>query len=429
MPTARGWFVVAVGAIIGVIGRAFGSTPVEQVGFALLTLVAIAVAIVRLGRHDLDVGRRIAPQRAAPGAPVTVTIDVHNRGRGPAPLMLLEDRLPRGLGGRSRFAVSGIEPGGRRSTPYELRPARRGRYHIGPLEMSFIDPFALASVRGRATAQSEILVYPSFEQLGLPRDLGERRSVATAAQRQPMGATGEEFYTLREYADGDDLRRVHWPSTAKRRKYMIRQEETPWQTRATIVIDDRTAPYEGPAHASFERAVEAAAALVDLYHRSGYTYRLTGALNPGLPSSKGPDGYHRCLDLLATLDTGTANTETDPLLVQLASLASGAAPEGTLVVVTGSPSAALAAGCSRARRRYRQVAVISFPAHRFGEHDTKARWAGEKTAQEAIAPMLRSGIRVLVLGPDEPLARAWASSGSARGKGGDTVSAQRPELV
>ncbi len=441
MPTARGWLVGVTGLIVGIIGRALGAVPVEQVGFALIALVGIAVAIVRLGRHDLEVTRRVAPERAASGAPITVTIDVLNRGRGPAPMMLLEDRLPRGLGGRSRFALSGIEPGGTRSSPYELRPARRGRYRVGPLEMSFIDPFALASTRALAASEAEFLVYPSHEELALPRDLGERRSVAASAMRQPTGATGEEFYTLREYHDGDDLRRIHWPSTAKRRKYMIRQEETPWHTRATVLIDDRSAPYESSPEASFERAVEAAASLIDLYHRSGYSYRLVGAHSPGLPSSKGTDAHRRCLDLLATLpagpswrdrrtETGPAVAQADPLLVRMASLESATTPEGALVVVTGTPSTELAVACSRARRRFRQVAVVCFPAHRFGTHPTKARWDGEKATQSAVVLMVRSGVKAMVLGPGEPLQRAWSSSASSRGTGGgDPAWAQKPELV
>ena len=427
MPTARGWLVAAIGFVLFVMGRVFGATPLEQVGFGLVVLVAVAVGVVRLGRHDIAVERSVTPERARPGQPVAVSLRLSNRGRGAAPLMLFEDRLPPGLGGASRFALKGVEAGGHRTAGYTLETARRGLYTVGPLRMSFVDPFGLAEVRSEAAGTARFLVHPAVERLTLPRDMGEQRSLASSALRQPTGAQGEEFYTLREYVEGDDLRKIHWASTAKRRKYMIRQEETPWHTRATVLIDDRAASYQG-AHGSFERAVEAAASLADLYHRSSYSLRLSGAHHPGLPPGKGVDNLHRCLDLLATLQVRP--DLPDPLPAKLASFETGGGPEGTLVIVTGTPSSSLAAVCIRARRRFRQVVVISLPAHRYGSGPTKARWEGEKKTVEAIALLSRSGLRTLVVGPGEPLALSWTSVSSGKAhRGGEATWAQRPELV
>jgi uncharacterized protein (DUF58 family) len=431
VPTARGWLVAATGIAVTVVGALLGTGAVEQIGVALVVLVAVAVGVVRLSHHDIEVTRRVSPHRASPGRPVTVTLDLDNLGRGAAPLMLLEDRLPRGLGGRSRFALAGLEPRGRRTMSYEVRPARRGRYVIGPTKMSFVDPFGLASRRGLAVAESVIVIHPFVERLVMPRDTGERRSLASSALRQPTGATGEEFYTLREYTEGDDLRKIHWPSTAKRGKYMIRQEETPWHTRATVVIDDRAAPYEA-SDTAFERAVEAAAALVNLWNRSGYSYRLTGGHNPGLPTGKGSEAFHHALDLLATLalhPPSRSPGEADALLGRLVSLEAGAGPEGTLVVVTGTPSSQVALAVARCRKRFRSVTVICFPGHRFGSAPTKDRWDGERVTNEAVALMSRSGIRPIVMGPSEALGSAWASATAGRARGGEPDWAQRPELV
>lgn len=427
MPTTRGWLVAASGVVLVVVGRLFGATPLEQVGFGLAVLVAIAVGVVRLGRHDIGVERSVTPERARPGQPVSVTLTLVNRGRGPAPLMLFEDRLPSGLGAVSRFALKGVEAGGHRTTSYEVKPARRGLYAVGPLHMSFMDPFGLAGVRSEAAGTARFLVHPAVERLALPRDMGEQRSLASSALRQPTGAQGEEFYTLREYVEGDDLRKIHWASTAKRRKYMIRQEETPWHTRATVLIDDRAGSFDG-AYDSFERAVEGAASLADLYHRSGYSLRLVGAHHPGLPQGRGIDNLHRCFDLLATLHARP--DVPDPLPAKLASLEAGGSPEGTLVVLTGTPSASLAAVCTRARRRFRQVVVVCYPAHRYGSGPTKARWEGEKATMEAIRLLSRSGLRTLVVGPGEPLAIGWTSISSGKQhRGGEATWAQRPELV
>ena len=413
MLTLRGWSVALTGIALLVVARIFGSGPVEQFGFALVVLPLIALAVVRLGKHDLDVTRRTTPERVRVGGKVKVTLEIRNRGRGPAPLLLLEDRVASDVAGRARFAMHGVEPKGRRYAAYELRPPRRGHYQVGPLTMTSTDPFGLARLVGSVAPEASVLVHPRIEPLSLPRDLGDRRSLAVSALRQPIGAQGEDFYTLREYNEGDDLRKVHWPATAKRGRYMIRQEETPWHTRATVVFDDRTRAHDGIGDASsFERVVEATASIVDLYHRSGYTYRLTGAVAGGLPAGKGSPHYNRGLDMLSTVQTSRSTRHTqeaDPLIARLLEIDAGTAGEGTLAAVTGtlSPEAALA--ITRCRRRFRQVIVVMFPAHRFGSMTTKARWAAEEGVNEVVKLLGRAGAQTIVLGPEESLLSGWDS--------------------
>jgi uncharacterized protein (DUF58 family) len=430
VPTLRGWLIGSIGAIVLLIGRILAVTAVEQVGVALIALVIVAIAIIRLGRHQLTVTRTAAPNRVSAGHPVKVTVDVANEGRGSAPLLLLEDHIPIELSGRGRFAIQGVEAGGRRSDAYELRPSRRGHYEIGPMTISFVDPFGLASLTTTAASTATFLVQPRIETLTLPRDLGERRSLAVSALRQPTGSSGEDFYTLREYVEGDDLKRIHWPSTAKRNKYMIRQEETPWHTRSTIVFDDSAAHHGGYGDASsFERVVEAAASLSDLYHRTGYTYRLSGAHNPGLPVARGADHLQRCLDLLATIETTPAARPDNALLARLAEVEGGSSAEGTLVFVGGSIDAEAAVGLSRCRRRFKQVVAVTFPAHRFGSDATKLRWAGEQQTMEVARLLAKSGVRTIVLGPGDQLATGWATLSRARQGGGEDTWGRKPELV
>ena len=429
MPTSRGWLVAATGNTLFVAGLIFGARALEQLGVALIALVLIALGVVRLGRHDLAVERAIVPERARAQQEVTVNLTLNNRGGGPAPLLLLEDRLPARLPGRSRFTLNGVEPAGRREASYTVRPQRRGRYEIGPLTLRMVDPFGLTKISSSAAPAQGFLVHPRTEPLTLPRDAGDRRSVSTSALRQPTGAQGEDFYALREYVQGDDLRKVHWPSTAKRGKVMIRQEETPWHTRATIVLDDRVSAHgAGGDPASFEQAVEATASVVELYDGTGYAYRLTGAHHPGVPSARGSAHLHRCLDLLATLQPGRDGSK-DVLLSRLIDMEARGAAEETLVLVTGSLAPDIATVLGRLRRMFKQIIVVSFPAHRFSSLPTKQRWDGERVAGEVTRNLARSGIRCVVLGPGESLASAWNSAASGKSRGGDGTWAQKPELV
>lgn len=431
MPTIRGWLTVATGTLVWGVGRAFGTDALEQIGFALLALVVAAAVVVNSRGHDLRVVRELVPERARRGRVVAVKLHVTNEGKRPAPLLLMDDQLPVELAAHARFALNGVEASGRRDAVYELRPSRRGRYTIGPLEISFVDPFGLTQARTAITDASELLVHPQVEKLSLPRDRGRQRSMSVSALRQLSGARGEDFYTLRDYGIGDDLRKIHWPSTAKAGKPMIRQEETPWQNRATVVIDDRAEAHDGFGEASsFERCVEAAAAVAAMYHAAGYSYRFAGAAEPGLPSNRGTDHFHRTLDLLAEIAPASIPPgRPDPLLVRLAELDSGTAAEGTLVVVGGTLAADAAIALSRCQRRFRQVLTISFPGHRFGMRSTRARWDGEEQIGEATTLLHRSGIATLVLGPGDSLAQAWSTMTTGATRGGDAPWAPKPERV
>jgi uncharacterized protein (DUF58 family) len=396
MPTARGWMIGAAGVGLWGAGRAFGAGALEQLGFGLLVLVALAVTLVRRGRHELLVQRTIVPARTQAGREVTVTLALHNEGRGPAPLLLLEDRLPARLTGRARFAIGGIESLGHRSTQYKVRPARRGHYQVGPLEIGVSDPFGVARHFQETKEASRFLVHPRIETLTMPRNEGRRRVSLTSARRQPTGSTGEDFYTLREYVAGDDLRRIHWPATAKRGRYMIRQEETPWHARGTILLDDRVGGYDEPG---WERAIEVAASLADLLHRAGHSFRVLGAVERGLPNGRGSDHLHRCLDLLAVASLRPLTAEPDPLSVRLAELEAQPHAEGTLFVVAGMLQADTARAIALAARHFRTTTVVSIAKGRVAE-------------QDEIDPRIlfaRADIKHLRLQPGMALSAAWSA--------------------
>lgn len=402
MPTVRGVGAALVGVALMVLGRAFGADGLLEVGFGLVVLVAAAVIVIRFGRHELDVTRTITPSRANAEQRVQVNLEVRNAGGGRAPVLMLEDRVPPELGGRARFTLMGLEPGGTRTIAYELRPPRRGRYPVGPLRVAFTDPFGLARLHEDHEGTDELLVHPRVDLLQTPRDIGQYRSPAVAVLRQLTGARGDDFYTLREYVNGDDLRKIHWPSTAKRDRYMIRQEETPWHTRATILLDDVAGDHKGAgSRSTFERAVEACASLASLYSRSGYSFRLERAAGEGVASARGGDHYLACLDLLATVEPVPAPQEA--LTARLSALQAGGSAEGSLVAVLGRADYEVAAALGACRRRYKDVFTVLF----LGAGDTGEVVRADIEA--VVTTLARSGVRPLVIGPAETLRGAWSA--------------------
>jgi uncharacterized protein (DUF58 family) len=406
VPTARGWLISVTGVALWICGRAFGAGALEQLGFGLLSLVLIAVFVVKTGKHRITVARRVSPDRVQSGREVIVTLQMDNEGRGSAPLLLVEDQIPSELSGRARFAINGIESGGHRQTAYKLRPGRRGRFAIGPLAITVSDPFGVARSTSVGTEASSFLAYPRTEQLTLPKDSGKRRTTVVSARRQPTGAQGEDFYTLREYVEGDDLRRIHWPATAKRNRYMIRQEETPWHARATILLDDTTGTYAG---AGWERSVEVAASLADLYHRSAYNFRLLGVEDRGIESGRGTDHFHRCLDLLATVQLTKVEPQKDedydPLLLRLLELEAESSMHGVLSIVTGDVSPALTRALTRLGRRFKMVVAVTLPTHRYSPRGRDQ--AADQKVAETTRLLDRAGVKLLVLGPGDGLSASW----------------------
>lgn len=406
MPTARGWAVAGTGVALWVAGMIFGAKPLGQLGVGLCILVGIGAGVVRSGRHEVAVQRTVSPERVQAGREVEVNLVLSNHGRSSTPLLLVEDSS---LGsGRARFALEGIDPGTSRTVTYTTRPPRRGRYKLGPAHVTISDPFGVARRRTAAAGNTAFLVYPKTEPLTLPKDAGMRKSTNSSAHRNPTGSQGEDFYTLREYVEGDDLRRIQWSATAKRDRLMLRQEETSWHARATVLVDDRASAH---SPATWERSIEVAASALDLYQRAGYAFNLVLAQGTPQRFGRGPAHLHRCLDTLAIAEICPADEKApDPVTMRLAELESKASVEGVLIVVTGTPSGETTHALSRCGRRFRLVVCVAVLPELY-EAGT------DPAAPTSISPpmLARAGVKTLVLGPQERLGPAWSALWKASG--------------
>jgi len=194
----------------------------------------------------------------------------------PAGLLLLEDRIPYVLGHRPRFVVDRISPNWRRTVSYTVKSDVRGLYQVGPLMLTVADPFGLVETSRTFARSQHLLVTPRVYKLPAVR-LGADRAGSGENRPRAIASAGEEDATVREYRDGDDLRRVHWRSTARRGSLMVRREEQPWQSRAALFIDARTTSHHGHGpSSSLEWAVTAIASIGEDVIRRGYITTLLG---------------------------------------------------------------------------------------------------------------------------------------------------------
>jgi len=350
-------------------------------------LVGAAVLYVRLTRVNLEASRALKPPRLHAGIPGDVEITVRNTSTRTTPSLAISDPFasPTEPTRRwARFRLAPLHPGQAVRASYELDGQVRGVYELGPLEVRLEDPFGLASTLVAAAPVSRLVVYPAIEPLEpLSPGLGSRyqldaRPIAHAA------AVDGELYTLREYHTGDDLRRVHWRSTAKRDEVMIRHDDVPRQNAATVVLDLRD---EAHTVASLERAVSAAASIVHAAWRRGWSARLV--------TTDGTDS-----------GVGTGHAHVEAILERLASARAALRP---------SP-AALAVPVDN-RGRAGMAAVVTTGAgmraepiglrHRSGVGVlVLVDGAGAPGGRRMSAP----GTRVVHTGVGQPLARAWAAA-------------------
>ena len=232
------------------------------------------MAVVSRTRYKVACSRRLEPARVAAGRESRVVVEMENVSRSPTGLLLVEDRIPYVLGSRPRFVLDRVEPAGRRGVSYRIRSDVRGRFTVGPLTVRLTDPFGLVEMDRAFEATQTLTVTPHVTPLAHTR-LGGEWTGAGENLARAVSMAGEDDVAPREYRYGDDLRRVHWRSTARRGELMVRREEQPWQSRCSLLLDCRRGAHrgEGPG-SSFEWAVSAAASIGLHLSRQGYAVRL-----------------------------------------------------------------------------------------------------------------------------------------------------------
>ncbi|MER5639703.1 DUF58 domain-containing protein [Kitasatospora sp. NPDC002227] len=282
--TTRGRSFLAAGITAVLCAYVFGQDALLQVGMLLAALPLISAALLLRTRYRVASGRRLTPHRAAAGQEARVHLRLDNVSRVPTGLLLLEDKVPYVLGPRPRFVLDRVEPRGFREVSYRVRSDLRGRYPLGPLQLRVADPFGMCELTRAFSAADVLTVVPQVQSLPPVRLPGESAGHGESHNRT-LALAGDDDVIPREYRHGDDLRRVHWKSTARYGELMVRREEQPLRARATVLLDTREIAHRGSGPASsLEWAVSCAASVgVHLLER-GYQTRLltdTGQAVPG----------------------------------------------------------------------------------------------------------------------------------------------------
>jgi len=252
--SARGVGLLLAGAALLGAGFGFGYPELTVLGTAALCAAAFAV-LYAAWRPRLGVTRSADPDRVMRGEASRVTLTVHNASRLRAATLIAYDRC-----GATSVPVPlvRLRPRHDTVTGYPVPTGRRGVVRIGPLRVLRRDPLALVTMARSHGETCQVWVYPRVHALAAV-PVGVARSLDGRVDRVPHGTI--TFDTLREYVIGDELRHVHWRTTARVGELMVREHLDTSLPRLVVLLDDRAEAYPGDGEA-FEAACEAAASVV-----------------------------------------------------------------------------------------------------------------------------------------------------------------------
>jgi uncharacterized protein (DUF58 family) len=348
--TREGRLAVLTAVALGVAARVVGSVELYVLAASLGLLVLACRITVGLTRIRLDVSRELHPPRVHAGTPSRVDVRVQNQGTRRSPLLTLRDGVSGTRG--ARLLVGPLAPGDSARAAYRLPTECRGIITIGPLDIELTDPFGLARATLTASGASELTVYPRIDELApLPLTTGND-PLAGAEHPNSLGRGGEDFYALRDYVVGDDLRRVHWPSTARRDELMVRQDELPWQGRATVLVDVRASANTAE---SLELVISAAASIVAAGAHRQDLVRLVSTDGADSGFAAGHAHIESIMEHLASVEAAN-DAGFRRVLDRLARSAGG----GALVVVAAMTPPADLDLLSRLRRRFGSLTIVQF---------------------------------------------------------------------
>jgi uncharacterized protein (DUF58 family) len=393
--TTRGKSFLAGGAAAALCGLALGERDLVRVGALVFLLPLLSALAAGRTRYRLGCVRTISPGRVPAGQTVQVSLRVENVSRLPTGLLLAEDSVQYSLGSRPRFVLDRIEGGGYRDLDYSLRSDVRGKFTVGPMRLRVADAFGLVELSRSFSTRSTLVVSPKVVPLPgsvIPGSwLGDGEGRARVA-----AAAGEDDPAPRPYRDGDELRRVHWRSTARYGELMVRREEQQWRNHVVLLLDTRRGAHAGTGtSSSFEAAVSAAASIGVHLGMQGFA----GQLVTDAGAVTGAGSFEDVLlDSLAVVKPSGGTDFRGGLSAALP------ATSGMFVVVAGRLSAAQAKSLASRHRAGTPALALLLAVSTW---DAGQQPDGPDGTEDAASVLTAAGWRVATLRAGAPLAAAW----------------------
>jgi uncharacterized protein (DUF58 family) len=398
MLTSRGVSLALAGVAMWFVARLVGSPGLEVAGIGLAVVPFLASFTIRAATPGrIAVRRHLSESRVRPGSRVRVDLEVENLATTPAPMLLLDDAVPGPLGRPARMVLTDLRGRARRPVSYSLLPQSRGVYRVGPLTIDATDAFGVSRRRLRLEGYDELIVTPEVEDLTTAPDAAEGRGIGAARARQLL-RSGDDYFTMRAYQEGDDLRRIHWPSVARTGELMIRQDEASRRAQGLLFLDNRATALGREHTPSFERGVSALASVGMLLASAGFTIKVAACDRQ--PMSYTGDAF---LDALAAIES----SQIPSLAAALTGLRAASAADTSLVFVGAPPASQELPALLRSAGGYGpKLAILVHPTDPATAPPSRREQLLARATHSTLT-LGRGGWDCIVISPTTRLAERW----------------------
>ncbi|MFW2513545.1 DUF58 domain-containing protein [Demequina sp. SO4-13] len=403
--TSRGVGVLAAGVVIAALGVGLSTPILVYVGVAMTCAVAVGwiwlvLAVDAFLRAIPATRRDVVPHPLTAGVPGTVSVTIDSRGSSRHPRLRrsvtehldLREQAAAELTGGVGTKATVTRGEGILTLRYSLHPTRRGRWPLGPALVHSGDPFGMMRADTPVGEAELVPVWPAVVDLS-----GTAGALMGHADRVVMGARtpSPDDASLRDYREGDDLRRVHWASSARLGTMLVRSDERAGRRPATVILD---APREPLA---LEWAISAAASIALSVLDSGHPVRMIG---PGMDAEAmrhlgergGELARFELLNQTIDLRSPVSRADSTAQLVRSAALAADDSRHGEVTVGVLEPLSERALDAlvpiGEAGRAWAIVRVSP---------------STEADAGRTVRGLRRAGWRATTASPSDDLAELW----------------------
>lgn len=339
--------IIVIGAVLLIAAFSTGQAFLFYLLYLAVLVLGGSYVAVRLGLTDLEAGYAVSQLSGHVGEQMRVTYTLRNGSRLPKPWLEVHNptTLPGSLPGRAISLGSRSE----RSWLVRVPLVRRGHFRIEPLHIRTGDPFGFFEASATVGQGVSVIVYPKLEPLPawrLPTASleGSHASPERTLQTTPLATT------VRPYAPGDSMNRIHWRTTARLGEIQVKEFELEQTADAWIILDLQRSIQTGRGEASTtEVAIQAAASIA---HKAIGENRAVGmtvnaSRTAHLPADRGGRQHLKIMQLLAAVEADGSSPLLETLVVTMGRLRRGM----TAVVITASldPAWVRALGALRAR--------------------------------------------------------------------------------
>jgi uncharacterized protein (DUF58 family) len=363
--------------------------------FAAALLLMVALARLAARRRLARLGaRRALAAGAFEDEEVRVEIALENRGRRPVALVEVSDSFGAALADRKALLDSGpLRPGRRHRLAYRTQCSRLwGVYTVGPIGISVSDALGLFSPRRLVPDIRPFDVFPRVHPVGGLEKLGARPSFAPSEPTASRAGRSAAYLGVRDFRPGDDVRRVHWPATARHGRPMVKEFELDLAPHFTLFLDLARGHRAGTGRKStLEYVVRTAASLLATAARRGDAVQVFGEGREALAVPPGRGDLHLALALDRLIRVRQDGSL--PLLDLVRREQASVPPGSTAALVAASfflDEAALAAAFGGMRARHVRPVLVAVDVDSFLPIDRHPR---PRAAVEAQAGVLRAVTR------------------------------------